>query len=186
MVEDRMCWQKPDVACSVSFWEEDERDEGPQPPSQCGEVRSPQASWLEACAHERHKVVCAVLMLYQTYICSGVPSEGKLLKLLCDEGSLYIPWVSLSQIWSCQTATCRLHSSPLQASSESGICVQLKALSRKTLSMKLKTLGMGKSTSFVIVDYHVVERNRSFSQFKKKRKAPYPKQQFALVQSACR
>ena len=31
MVEGKTCWQKPDVACSVSSCEEDEKGLGPQP-----------------------------------------------------------------------------------------------------------------------------------------------------------
>lgn len=74
VVKGKMCWQKPDVACSVSSFDEDEKGQGPQP----------SAFHLSLCSRlwETQEVLCVALMLHksQAHICSGVPFERETAK----------------------------------------------------------------------------------------------------------
>lgn len=132
VVEGKMCWQELDVACSISSCEEQEKGQGSQPSFRLG-----RAAVLNPAGCGRHKKCCVLhwccTKFRRLFAQESLP-KGKLLKLLCDKGSLYIPWVLLSHIRSsCWTASCKSQNSPLQPSS-----VWLKLPPRKAPYLKPK------------------------------------------------
>jgi len=80
MVEGKTCRQKPDIACSVSSCDEDEKGQGPQ--ASAFRVSLGRAAAFNPAGCGRHKRCCVLHTLHksQTSVCSGVPLERKIAK----------------------------------------------------------------------------------------------------------